>query len=246
MTVCVIEHEKDAPPGLVARPGMEVRIVRPYAGDEIPTPGELDGFTGLVVLGGEMGANDDDSHAWLAPTKTLIAAAVRREVPTLLICLGHQLGAVALGGTVTRSPLGPMWGVVPVGRTEAGEDDDLLRHLPADAAAVHWNGDLVVDPPPGAVVLARDPRGGIQAVRYGHRAWGVQCHPEVGAEIVTRWGGSVDADRDPAAAARRDVALAQVGARETELRATWIPVLDAFAAMTTGGVVMSRVTGEAP
>ena len=53
-----------------------------------------------------MGACDDAVAPWLAPTRALIADAVARGVPTLGVCLGHQLAAVALGGTVGRNPSG--------------------------------------------------------------------------------------------------------------------------------------------
>lgn len=104
--ILVVQHETDCPPGLVARPELraDMRIVHPYRGDAVPTslkPGDA-----LIVLGGEMGAMDDAQYPWLTQTKELIAEAVSAEIPTLLICLGHQLGAVALGGAIGQYEAG--------------------------------------------------------------------------------------------------------------------------------------------
>ncbi|GAB48063.1 type 1 glutamine amidotransferase [Mobilicoccus pelagius] len=224
MTVLVVEHEPEAPPGRLGATSLDLHVVRPYAGDVVPD--DLSDFAGFVVLGGEMGAYDDTDHPWLAPTRELVRRAAATDVPTLLVCLGHQLGAVALGGAVARNPRGPQWDVVDVGLTEEGRTDALLRHLPDGARVVHWNGDVVTDLPDGAVLLARDPRGDVQAVRYVPRMWGLQCHPEADAEIVARWGAD---ETDPEDAARAARAIAEARSCDALLDGTWRPVLEAFA-----------------
>lgn len=59
-SVLVIAHEDDCPPALVstwAQAGpVALDILRPYAGD--PLPDTLARHSGLVVLGGGMGAYD--------------------------------------------------------------------------------------------------------------------------------------------------------------------------------------------
>ena len=58
-----------------------------------------------------MGAYDDEQFGWLSQTKALLSLAVRRSVPTLAICLGHQLLAVAEGGVVERGATGQQVGL---------------------------------------------------------------------------------------------------------------------------------------
>ena len=60
-------------------------------------PETLDGVDALVCLGGEMGAPDEAQHPWLADVRRLLASAVTSQVPTLGVCLGAQLLAVAAG-----------------------------------------------------------------------------------------------------------------------------------------------------
>ena len=228
--VLVVQHEDDCPPALVGRwladDGVLLDVRRPYAGD--PLPADLAAHDGLIVLGGPMGADDDVDHAWLAPTKALLRTAVAAEVPTLGICLGHQLLACALGGRVARNPLGRQLGLIEVGWTDAATDDVLLGPLATPGRrCLHWNQDVVVDLPADAVVLARAAQGEVQAVRFAPRAWGVQPHPEVDEAVVRAWAGS----DDEALAPGEDVThlLADVVAAQAELEAAWRPLAASFA-----------------
>lgn len=208
--------------------GLAPDVLRPDLGEAVPaTSVEADG---VVVLGGAMGANDDLDHPWLAPIKVLVADTVGRGIPFLGVCLGHQLAAVALGGEVQRNPAGRAVGLVPVGLTGAGMQDELLSGTDG-APAVQHNDDVVTALPAAATRLATAPDGTVQAARFGPRAWGVQFHPEASPEIFAGWvtgdrGRSREDPRSPGALA------AVTGARET-LRNTWRPLADRFASMVT-------------
>jgi len=231
--VLVIEHEAQCPPGWIGESlteaGVRLDVRRPYRGD--PLPDDLSEHCAMVVLGGSTDAYADDEHWWLAPTKQLIRLAAERGTPTLGICLGHQLCAVALGGRVEKNPLGPQIGVLPVGWLPAAEDDDLFAALTGEQVAVQWNSDIVRDLPERAVVLARTDRDEIQVVRFGPRIWGVQTHPEVDAGIVAEW-----AEHDRAASAARgldvDECVAGIAAARTELRASCHALATRFAELS--------------
>ncbi len=143
------------------------------------------------------------SSGWLSQTKTLLSLAVRRSVPTLAICLGHQLLAVAEGGVVERGATGQQVGLCPVRLTPAAADDPLFGDLGDDAVVAHWNNDIVTVTPPDAVPLAHTDAG-LQAFRLGPVAWGVQFHPEVTVEILRDW-----ADADIASGALTDAVVEQ-------------------------------------
>jgi GMP synthase (glutamine-hydrolysing) len=228
--VLVIQHTVVCPPGRVgdwlSESGCALEIVRPYAGESQPT--DLDGYAALVVLGGEMGAYDDDVAPWLPATRALLAAAVTQGLPTLAICLGHQLLAVATGGRVARSAAGQQGGTLPVGLLPAAAEDALFAPVPAGAVATHWNNDLVVDLPPGAVDLARTPAG-VQALRLGDAAWGVQFHPEVDLGLVRPWAAA-DVGSGQLTPEQAETWLAEVATADAALVATWRPFVHRFAA----------------
>lgn len=228
----VVQHEPDAPVAWLGdwwrAAGLHLDVVRGDLGETVPETVEHDG---LVVLGGAMGANDDERHPWLTPTKALLRDAVAREVPTLGVCLGHQLAAVALGGRVGRNPDGRTVGAVPVRLTPDGREDPLLAGTDG-APAVHYNDDVVLELPPGATVLALLPDGRPQALRLGPAAWSVQFHPETSPEVFGSWLRWDEPDGLGEAAV---ATLAQVSAASEVLQAVWAPVATRFAELVVAG-----------
>jgi GMP synthase (glutamine-hydrolysing) len=234
----VVQPEVEDPPHLfgewLEEAGCTLDVRHPYAGDTIPT---LDGYAGLLVMGGAMSANDDDVLHWISPVKELIRDAVSEGVPTLGICLGHQLIAAALGGRVTPNPSGQQVGLLDVGWTDAAAADPLFAGLATPRRGVQWNYDVVVELPTGATVLAETPGGELQVVRYTERAWGVQLHPEVDAAIVATW--VTDSERGELADRGLDAdgLVAEIEAARTELDHAWAPLAAGFADIAVGPVL---------
>lgn len=175
---------------------MLLKVCRPDLGDELPARVDADG---LLVLGGHMGANDDVEAPWLPATRDLLAAAVDDGTPTLGVCLGAQLLAVACGGRVEVGSSGIEAGVVDVHWRPDAEDDALFgpddRRAPGTrtTAGPSMHRDAVVELPPGAVWLGETGRYPHQAFRVGS-AWGVQFHPEVSLDTFRSWSRAHDAD----------------------------------------------------
>ena len=65
--------------------------------------------------------------------------------------------------------------------------DALFAGLPGEFRVIQNHRDQVTELPPGAVRLAESDACPVQAFRVGERAWGVQFHPEVGADRLERW-----------------------------------------------------------
>lgn len=225
--IAIIEHEAQCPPAHLGTwltdAGADLEVCRPWAGEELPT---LDDADALVVLGGSMGADDDELHHWIAPVKQLVREAVQREVPLLGICLGHQLVAAALGGTVQPNPQGQQVGLYAVGWLPPATDDELVAGLGA-LRGVQWNSDVVTRLPEGAVALAETPAGELQVARFGPRAWGVQLHPEVDVPVLASWAAG-DRDDHLERGIDQEAVLAEIDAAREELDRAWRPLASRF------------------
>lgn len=144
---------------------------------------------GLIVLGGRMSVRDGADHLWLEPLKRLLVAAVEADVPTLAICLGHQLLAEALGGeVVVNHPGGGEHGAYPVAWAASARHDSLLGRLADQPTSLFAEShhDAVTALPPGVESLAGTELYPNQAFRVGS-AVGVQFHPEASPELMGRW-----------------------------------------------------------
>ncbi len=234
----MIEHEQGAGDSLVGEwlrdAGVQLAVCRPYAGDRVPERVDADG---LLVLGGAMGALEDDVAPWLPAVRSLLRLAVRDEVPTWGICLGAQLLVVALGGEVVRGPFGPEIGVVGL-ELDADADDPVFGPMPGVAQAVQFHQDSVSRLPRGAILLASSHLYANQVFRVGDCAWGVQCHPEVTASQVADWTREESALLD-AAGVDAQCVVQEVRARQPELEALWAPVARRWA-----GLVQARVVSR--
>lgn len=199
--ILVVEHQGNAGLGLMrshlVAAGAELAIVGPDADRSgVPVPETLTGFDALIVLGGSMGPEDDADAPWLPATRRLLADAVAAGTPTLGVCLGAQLLAVATGGSVREIPQGPEIGALPVqvGRGADGVDpgavvqDPLLSSLDGQAPlAMQWHYLEVEELPAGATRLASSRHTINQAFRVGPAAWGVQFHPEASSASAADW-----------------------------------------------------------
>jgi GMP synthase (glutamine-hydrolysing) len=221
--VLVVQHEDDDPIHLMGEwMAVDLDVRRPYLGD--PLPASLDDHDALVVMGGEMGAHDDEASPWLPAVKELIREAAARHVVTLGICLGHQLAAVALGGEALPNPRGRQFGLYDVGWEPGAHLDELFSTVATPRRGAHWNDDIVTRLPEGARVMARATDGEVQAVRFAPTVWGVQWHPEVDEPLFRGW--LADGNADPALA---EEALALLAAEGDQLVEWWRPLGVRFA-----------------
>lgn len=220
----MIEHEADDPIHLMGTwmEGVEISVCRPYVGDSVPA--SVAGIDGLVVMGGAMGAYDDEKASWLPATRELIRQAAQHGVPTLGICLGHQLCTVALGGEVIVNPQGRQLGLLDVGWTDEAAEDELLGGVVGPRRAMHWNDDIAVRLPDGARQLATASTGEVQAARHAPSVWGIQWHPEVDDAVVADWAtdGSLPEDE------KQELVDDLVRSR-ADLDAAWRPLARRFA-----------------
>jgi len=182
----IIQNDPQVPPGNIAEnlaaAGILYVVHHPYSGDPLP---EVRDVSALIVMGGAMGANDDNRHPFLRDLKDFIKTMVLAGTPYLGVCLGGQLLAAALGAQVVSSRWEEL-GSLPVTLTGAGREDLLFSGLPAEIDTFQWHHDSF-DIPAGGVLLASSPACPHQAFRVGGCAWGTQFHPEVTESIIRDW-----------------------------------------------------------
>ena len=215
----VFEEAYEVGVALAAR-GVELDV-RLMGRDRLPV--DIGEINALVVMGGPMAAYDGTGFPTRRSELDLLGQAIDRQVPTLGICLGAQLLAVAAGGAAVPGTAGTEIGWAPV--RLAPTNDVLFAGLAPELTVLHWHGDTVVLPP-GAELLASTDRYPNQAFRVGPAAWGLQFHVEVTLEAVARLVEQFHGD--PAI-------LAEADARLADLAPTGRAILDRFAAVATRG-----------
>jgi GMP synthase (glutamine-hydrolysing) len=137
----------------------------------------------FVILGGPIGAYEEDKYPFLETELALIARRLDSGRPILGLCLGAQLMARAMGAEVRPGPAKEIgWG--PLTLTGAGKAGP-LRHLGSEPV-MHWHGDMF-DLPPGAECLASTEICPNQAFSRGPAVFGCQFHPEVAVNGFERW-----------------------------------------------------------
>jgi GMP synthase-like glutamine amidotransferase len=188
MKIIVLQHLAVEHPGifrgLMRADGLTWDTVELDAGDPIP---DLESYDLMMVMGGPQDVWQEERNPWLVAEK----AAIRHFVLTLArpffgICLGHQLLAEAVGGTVAPA-VQPEVGVWPVTKTSAGDADPLLADTTSPLQVLQWHGAEVTSLPAAARILASSPACAVQAFRVGDHAWGLQFHVEATAETVPDW-----------------------------------------------------------
>jgi len=166
--------------------------------ERLPPPDQARDFAAVVVTGSPSMVSSRET--WSEHTAAWLRLVHELRAPILGVCYGHQLIAHGLGGTVGPNPNGRRMARVALDSVDS--DDPLLAPFgPGDAFHVsHF--EAVLEPPPGARVIARAPHDPNLALYFGNQTWGVQFHPEfdratMRAYIKTRADLLADEGQDP-------------------------------------------------
>jgi GMP synthase-like glutamine amidotransferase len=195
--VAIFRHSPGEGPGYFAtflhRHSIPHRLIRVDAGDPVPCAAAE--FSGLCFMGGPMSVNDD--LQWIEPVLELIRSAVAAGIPVIGHCLGGQLMAKALGGSVTRNAVKEIgWG-----RVTAADDDAARTWLDGttDFLSFHWHGETFSVPPHATPILS-SPYCANQAFVLGN-SLGMQCHVEMTETMIRlwnrQWADEVNGNRGP-------------------------------------------------
>jgi GMP synthase (glutamine-hydrolysing) len=183
--ILIVVHSETSTPGriglMLRDKGFALDIRRPCLGD--PLPETLAEHAGAVIFGGPMSANDSDE--FIAREIDWIAVPLKENVPFLGVCLGAQMMAKHLGGSVGPHPEELVEiGYYPIAPTPAGA---ALGSWPSFVYHWHREGFSL---PSGCECLATSQCFENQAYRYGSSAFGIQFHPEVTRLMMHRWSVS--------------------------------------------------------
>lgn len=189
-SVAIFRHAKTEGPGYLAT-FLDARqipweLIKVDEGDQLPKLAHA--FSGLVFMGGPMSVNDD--LPWIPPVLDLIRQAVAQDIPVLGHCLGGQLMAKALGGSVAANPVKEIgWGDVQV------DSHSAAWHWFGEMAgfnSFHWHGETFQLPPQATHLLSSQFCKN-QAFSIADMHLGFQCHIEMTEDMVKTWcdnGGS--------------------------------------------------------
>lgn len=180
----IVVHQAHSTPGRIGerleKRGFRLDVRRPALGDPLPT--DARDHAGVVVFGGPMSANDP--MPFIRDEIDFIGRTLEAGAPLLGICLGAQMMARALGASVSPHHAGACEiGYYPLRATDAG-----TALLPGawPGHVYHWHSEGF-DLPRGAELLATGDVFPNQAFRYGAHAYGLQFHPEVTRDMMSRW-----------------------------------------------------------
>lgn len=185
--ILVFQHVPYEPLGtldpLLKESGFRIRYVNFGRNpDHRPT---LDRYAALIVLGGPMNSDQIDTYPNLRTEVEVIREAVDRDMSVLGICLGAQLLAKSLGGTVQRNPDREI-GWHEVALTDEGRRDPVLSTFAPRQTIFQWHEDGI-GLPANCVHLASSSASPVQAFRHGDHVYGLQFHLEADASLIERW-----------------------------------------------------------
>ena len=130
----------------------------------------------LVIMGGPMSVHDEYEHVWLKAEKWFVKQVIDAGKPVLGICLGAQLIAEVLGGTVEPGKQKEI-GWFPITLSPEFAASNLGHRFPESINVFHWHGETFTIPD-GAQRIASSEACENQGFVYNDRVVGLQFHLE--------------------------------------------------------------------
>lgn len=160
----------------VQQNGHDISYTKLYENQHFPSTGSFDV---LIIMGGSMGANDEDKFHWIVSEKKFISEAIREKKKIIGICLGSQLLASTMGAKVYPNKEKEI-GFFPI---SIANNHKIVEGFPKQVFVFQWHGDTF-DLPQGAIHLASSEACVNQAfIKDGH-ILAIQFHMEVTEESI--------------------------------------------------------------
>lgn len=181
MKILIFKHIHDEPAGHAEQWAEERGHSYSYHfWDQLNVLNSLPEFDLLIIMGGLMGAYEEETYPWLKTEKGLIREAIGIGKKVLGICLGAQLIASALGARVYKNDYAEIGfhPVIPVKNSESA-----LAATGNELSFFQWHGDTF-DLPDGACLIATSSQVKNQAFSYSNNVTALQFHPEMDNNII--------------------------------------------------------------
>lgn len=137
----------------------------------------------IIILGGYMGAYEEQKYPFLKDEFKIVEEAIKRNIPILGICLGDQILARVLSANVFKGEKGKEIGWMKVFRS--GEKERIFLDFPDEIEVFQWHGDTF-EIPKGAKRIFSSEKYENQAFTYKNSV-GIQFHPEITKEMILEW-----------------------------------------------------------
>lgn len=171
--------------------GFRMDVRRPDLGEVVPS--DLDGIEGVLILGGAQNVTDAAQYAWMGHELSLIKKAHEKGLPVIGVCLGAQMIAHALGGTVAQRSGNPDLGFANVALTIPGQTDTMLAGVPWNHPQPFSCEQEITALPAGATLLMSSKNTKNACFKVGHRTYAFAFHPECDRPMVDLlWSRSAD------------------------------------------------------
>jgi len=178
----LIVHQKRSDPGFIGQKlrtrGYKLDIRRPFLGDKLPD--SMENHDVAIIFGGPMSINDVNKK-YINQEIRWIDKVLKSNKPFLGICLGAQMLAKNLGGTVKKNndktyEIG-FFDVIP---TNEGS-----KIFEKQKTFFQWHNEGF-NVPKDCCLLAKGKKFNQQAFKYKN-AFGLQFHPEVNIKLHFLW-----------------------------------------------------------
>jgi len=184
--ILIIQQTEHEPPGMIAEiihdNGWQYEVLM---AQKTAIPQAMRNYSGLIVLGGHISANDTHLE-FIDRQIRLLRWCLHFNFPVLGICLGAHLLAKSTGSEIIPSPVREL-GWCPLHPTFLAEGDPLFGELLASGLDVfQWHGESFTLPEQ-ATLLATSPEVINQAFKLPGRQYGLQFHTQVTETIIQNW-----------------------------------------------------------